>query len=245
MKKTILLLGIIVSASAIAFAGNSLISKKYVDSKPFNSSQEFNNKQDDEYILNFESNLDLAYDLSNKKEINNAFEYIALIKIDKIDGVDNYDSITKQYVSPYTYGKATILKVIKGEIPKSNISFRRLGGKISFEKMLEGDEAPEKLLRIREESGLANVPTKKIFVDSKISGDIDIEEGKVYLAFLEYNKEYNKENEYWIGGLQYGLREVDMTNKNVINDVNNIKIKNNENGKWEKLSTIADVKETK
>ena len=36
-----------------------------------------------------------------------------------------------------------------------------------------------------------------------------------------------------------------MTNKNVINDVNNIKIKNNENGKWEKLSTIVDVKETK
>lgn len=243
MKKTIISLGIIASVFAFTFVGNNIISRKQLDSKTPSGNQEVNSEQNDKVILEFKSNLDLAYDLTNKKVINNTFDYIALIKIDKIDGVDNYDSVINQYVSPYTYGSATVLNAIKGNIGKSNISFRRLGGQISFKKWLEGDEAPDKILRIREESGLANVPVENIIVDYKNSSDINVEEGKIYLAFLEYNQKLNKENEYWIGGLQYGLREVQGANatSDKIDNVTDLKVKNNNTGKWENITDVVVI----
>lgn len=170
------------------------------------------NNKNEKSILNITTNLEFAYDLTDSKILTDAFEYIALIKIDSIDGVDNYGTVINQYVLPYTYSKATVLKVLKGNINQEKIGFRRLGGKISFEKWLEGDDVPEKIIKIREEYGLKNVKNEDIIVNSTMGDDIEVEKGKIYLAFLEYDTSLNKENEYQIGGVQYGLREVKQSN---------------------------------
>ena len=53
----------------------------------------------------------------------------------------------------------------------------------------------------------------------------------------------NKENEYFIDGLQYGLREVQQSNISTYstNDISNLKVKNNVTGEWEKLSSVINL----
>ncbi len=243
MKKGIIAFSLATSILAITFNSNNVHNKKIYNDylKKDNNGYEIDKER--KTILSFTSYLDWAYDLTDSKVLTDSFEYIALIKIDSIDGVDNYDTVINQYVLPYTYGKATVLKVLKGNINQEQIDFRRLGGKISFEKWLEGDDAPEKIIKIKEESGLKNIKNENIIVNSTMSDDIDVEKGKIYLAFLEYDSSLNKENEYWIGGMQYGLREVQQSNISLSsnNSIGNLKVKDNTTGNWTNLRDVVII----
>lgn len=210
-----------------------------------NNRYEINNEE--KSILNITTNLELAHDLTDSKVLTDTFMYIALIKIDSIDGVDNYDPIINQYVLPYTYGKSTVLKVLKGNINQKQIGFRRLGGKICFEKWLEGEDASKKIMKIKEESGLKNIKNDNIIVNSTIADDIEVEKEKIYLAFLEYDTSLNKENEYWIGGVQYGLREVQQSNTllNRNDNIGNLIVKDNTTGNWITLSDVVNFSSIK
>lgn len=242
MKKGIISLSVISAILICAFIGNNILFDNTKNNSNKDTEIENEKVESEKSTLRFESFIDLASDYSDSRILTDSFKYIALIRIDSIDGVDNYDTVINQYVSPYTYGKATVLKVLKGEVNQEQIGFRRLGGKMPFDEWIKGDEAPEKIMKIREESGLKNVPTKDIIVDSGVSGDIDIEEGKTYLAFLEYDKSLNKENEYWIGGLQYGLRETQQSDVSAYTTQNttDLKVKNNITGEWENISDVVD-----
>lgn len=247
MKKGIIVFSIAASILVITFISNNVHSRKNLNDDLKNDNYVYETDKDGKTILSFTTYLDLAYDLTDSKVLTDAFEYIALIKIDSIDGVDNYDTVINQYVHPYTYGKATVLKVLKGNINQEKIGFRRLGGKISFEKWLEGDDAPEKIIKIREEYGLKNVKNEDIIVNSTMGDDIEVEKGKIYLAFLEYDTSLNKENEYWIGGVQYGLREVQQSDvsSNSNGNVGNLKVKDNTTGNWINLSDVVNFNSIK
>lgn len=247
MKKGIIVFSIATSILAISFNRNHVHNNKNNNDYLQKDNNAYVIDKDEKTILSFTPYLDLAYDLTDSKVLTDAFEYIALIKIDSIDGVDNYDTVINQYVLPYTYGKATVLKVLKGNINQKQINFRRLGGKISFEKWLEGDDAPEKIMKIKEEKGLKNVKNENIIVNTTMSDDIDIEKGKIYLAFLEYDPSLNKGNEYWIGGVQYGLREVQQSNISLSsnNNIGNLKVKDNTTGNWVNLKDVVIINSIK
>ena len=80
-----------------------------------------------------------------------------------------------------------------------------------------------------------------------MDGDITIEEGKTYLMYISYATDYER---YSVQYVQYGLREVESTslNKNTnikslnSNEYETIKVKNNENGNYENLSSVLPSK---
>lgn len=197
-------------------------------------------------VLNVTSVFDLAYDISNSKVLANHSTYIALIKIDSIDGVTNINRKTGNPVSgPYSFGKATVIKNIKGNIPNKNIEFSRMGGEMPYDEWIKGDIDPAKIESVRKEAGLDKVSTKDIKVIYKVEGDIEIEENKTYLVYMNQDLQSNKENEYSIQGFQYGLREILVKDGYNINGVENQKVKNNDTGKWEKLSSVVNLGEIK
>ncbi len=197
------------------------------------------NANDDVVIdINQYAYVEYLYDLNDKNVLTDLFDYIAIIKIKSVDGVDNYDYVSNDYVSPYTYGKAEVLKVIKGNISNKEISYNRLGGKISFTKYIEGEEyKPVDFKRIY---NISNIDDSKIIINATYSKDIDIEPGKIYLAFLEYKEGVNRENEYWIGGMEYGLRELSDSNIS-INNIDTIKVRNNTTKKYESINEVINL----
>ena len=239
MKKQLNLKTIVPILVISVFACGSMYyvsQQKSLSTSSEKSESVLNNKETTEKkVFNVNWKADLSVDLSSSSVITDAFDYISLVRIDSIDGVSNYNSLTGKYVNPYTYGKATILKNIKGNISNNQITYRRLGGVMSFDDWLKGDPSPEKIMKIREESDLKNISTNNIMVSSKVDGDIDIEVGKTYVVFLMRDDKINKENEYFIDGLQYGLREVQQSN------ISNLKVKNNVTGEWEKLSSVINL----
>lgn len=78
-------------------------------------------------------------DISNPNIMYEMCEYLALVRIDSIDGGSNVSLNTGDYVYPYTYGKMTVLQVYKGEIEFGlQLDYIRMGGIVSFEEYLNG-----------------------------------------------------------------------------------------------------------
>lgn len=194
-------------------------------------------------IINVLSSGDTLYKISDPKVMEELSDYVAIVKIDSIDGANNVNRKTGKYVSTYTYGKATILKMLKGDIISSNIGYTRSGGKISYNQWVKGQASPEKLQKLLENGDNKFIDINKVKVYDKFSGDIDIEVGKIYLVYMYYEPTFNADNEFVIHGYQYGMREVkiDSESKENLNNIADVKIKNNDTGKWENLSTIIDV----
>lgn len=211
-----------------------------------NAIENANNKQ----IINISSSFDLAYDLNDSKVMYDLSEYIAIVKIDSIDGTSNFNKITNKYIShPYTYGTATVLKMLKGNIKSSTFNFIRTGGLIAYDDYVKGDIDPNKLESVRKEYGTENISTKDLYVDYKVQGDIEIEKGKLYLVYMSHNSNFNTENEYNIFGYQFGLREIQQSS-NLVNSIQkdldlNLKVKNNITNQWVKLQEVLDLNEKK
>lgn len=207
--------------------------------KFINSKNSFNNDKFSDIVIDKENKVinvltspDMLYNLSEPSVIEGLSDYIALVKIDTIDGASNINKKTKEFVNTYTYGKLTILKMIKGNIDKEKVRYIRSGGEISYNDWIKGQLSSEKLQKMVENSG---IDTNNLKIVDKYEGDISIEIGKVYLAYMHNEPSFNEDNEYVIHGFQYGLREI-KTDK-----TSNIKVKNNDTGKWENLSDIIDI----
>ena len=94
-----------------------------------------------------------------------------------------------------------------------------------------------------EESSYTNEePKSKIYFNLIREFDINIEEGKTYLVYLNYNENAGV---YEILGLKYGLREINIpqerNNITLIDlDFGNIGIKNNDTNEYENLQEYID-----
>lgn len=198
-------------------------------------------------IIKVSSHFDGIYDLSDNKVMSEISDYIALIKVDSIEGVSNINRQSGEYISvPYTYGKATVIAEYKGQFEKKTIDFVRDGGTLPYDEWIKGDSDPEKMKRVREEAGLGNVSTKNLQVEYQMENDILLEEGKTYLMFLFQNPTFNSENEFIIHGYQYGLRELQQTNVSSysVQNSSSLKVKNNMTGEWESLFDVVYLDET-
>ncbi len=199
------------------------------------------NTLEPEFVMKVESYADMLYDFSNNQTLSDMSDYIAVIRIDSVDGVTNISSKTGKAVSsPYSYGKATVVNVIKGNLP-NKISYIRSGGMMTYDKWVEGKHNPEKLRALKAESEFADVPENQLYVDSTAQGDINIEIGKEYVAFMCRDDLYNLENEFVIQGFQYGLRELQNQGAATGGAQNggDLCVKNNVTGEWERVSDIV------
>ena len=198
---------------------------------------------EDSQIINVISSGDTLYNLSDPNVMQDLSDYVALVKIDSIDGADNVNKKTGNYVSTYTYGKATILKMLKGNIASRTIGYTRSGGKILYSQWVKGQASPEKIKKLVESTNNKSIDINNVKVYDKFSGDIDLEVGKIYLVYMYHEPTFNNDNEFVIHGFQYGMREakMDSISENTLNNVSDIKIKNNDTGKWENLSTIINT----
>lgn len=176
--------------------------------------------------------IEFIYNYSDDKVMYNISDYIALIKINEITGVSNINRLTNEFIRfPYTYGKATILTTLKGNISEKVINFTRTGGKIPYEEFIKGEVDPIKI---------DTTSSKGVIIDYRFDNDIELELGKTYLVYMIKNKDFNIDNEYSIIGFQYGLREVQGDD---IKNLSNIKVKNNETLKWENLLDVLNNKD--
>ena len=205
---------------------------KKAESKELNQNKEQtsnNEESSDIEYYNISSIVEPVYGYSNSKTIAEHSDYIAIIKIDSIDGGSNVNRKTGEpVVDIYAYGKAKVLVRIKGAL-NSNILYTRPGGSMPYDEWILNETDGWKIDELVK--GKDNKSTMKIIVNSNIIEDIKIETGKTYLAYMVHSDEFNYDNEYVIIGYQYGLREY-----------KDGKVKNNTTGEWEELSKIVDIK---
>ena len=137
-----------------------------------------------------------------------------------------------------------INNVLKGELENGQvINYTKPGGimKMSDWEETQPEAANMKRKYLREKSGLDN-DTENMYINLLISGDIEIEAGKSYLAYLKKNQN----SQYEIIGLGNGLRELNVNQvstvtANQLNNTSDLKIKNNETGEYESLQTYINT----
>lgn len=218
-------------------------SKPQTSIKPDTSTKEivFKNaystiKNDD--ILHLTSEGDFLYSFEDADVLFEASEYVALIRVDSIDGAINKNEFDGSVMYPSTYGQLTVLHLIKGDLQvKKSYRYLRAGATIAWDQYLEGLNA-EQVKKQRSNIKDDNIPK---FVEVKFLNDIDLEPGKVYLVYLEPSK-HIKEG-LTIEGLQGGLREVQngeaLYSKDTLSiTTNSLKVFNNFTKTWESLETI-------
>lgn len=147
---------------------------------------------------------------------------IALIEVKSLDRAD------MQFFEfiPSTYGKFIVNESIYGSLESGKeYEYVKPGGTVSESEydVASDPQALEKRERLRKERKDQNEP---IYYNIQMNGDIEIEPGKTYLAYLTYNE--NKDI-YEIIGFGEGLKEI----KGISRDA--LKVKNNKNGEFEAL----------
>lgn len=194
-----------------------------------------------EKIYNLEYSTSYDLELNDNEKMYNGHEFIAIIHVDKVYPATTYRESTDEYIMPHTPGEATILKVLKGSFEEDKILFIRLGGIVSsyeYEKSMYPSE--------KEKFGSFFTEQEKetLLINNRSKGDIDIENGKTYLAYMNRSDDFHKKNEYNIVAFEYGLREVNIEKKKSNINSSNITIKNNKTGQYEELKIATSSKIT-
>lgn len=238
MKKKLLLFLII--ATVVVAGGFLVIQKQFFQKDSSNLSDNNineNSNKDNIYYLEYEASY--ALDLNDSNAMYDGHEFIAIIHVNKLNPATTYREKTDEYIMPFTSGEATVLKVLKGNFNSEKISFLRLGGTVfyrDYEKSL-APSAREKFSALFTESEKA---TK--LINDKFKGDINIENDKTYLVYMNRSDDFHNKNEYTIEAFEYGLREVNFGSGAYSLDSTNITIKNNKTGEYEKLENAVSKK---
>ena len=233
MKKLSMLLFICILCG---YSANDANDKKAPDSKQEQPSSKVVEQQEqetqDEDMIYFEHEGYFAHDLRDTAfAYENSIE-VAIIHVDRIDGVETYSSVFDAYITPQTFGKATILKSFKNVLDEQQeITFYRTGGKVEFNEFVK--TRPEK-----EQEMLLKMEKKPKYVKEYFTGDIDVEEGKTYLAYLVEDSDIHNDGAYAIVHYQTGLREVKDTKSQ---SGSSIQVRNNFTNEWENLDDIIDL----
>ena len=153
--------------------------------------------------------------------------------------------ISKDYMDPnasmlgMTFGKLLVNNIIKGNLEEGEVvEYQKPGGYIDLKTYDESrpEASREKRRFLREQAGITNDMSNE-YINILADSAIEIEVGKTYLVYLTYN---TYTNAYEIIGLGNGLREVNIPQENKKvkmseENIENLKIKNNQTGEWEDL----------
>lgn len=169
------------------------------------------------------------------ENLKNVAENIAIVRIISLE------SSSAEYNSAVgmTYGKLLINTTIKGRLKEGAvIDYAATGGflTISEWEKYQPKAANEKRDYLRAQSGV-KINKDKTYIHLQFADAIDVEEGKTYLAYLNYEEGMQK---YQIIGFGNGLMELDIDKENstiskIDLDTKKLKIKNNNNKQYENL----------
>lgn len=235
IKKYLPIFGLmLILGICIAFGLNTGNSEE-ADLSGYENSKENNIIANEEIILSKSNEADLAVDYSNIKNLVNESQIIAIVKIESEEG-KNYNPVRKEYVPVYTTGTLKVKEIIQNNsdvliAQNETIEYVRLGGKITFSEYLKGVSESERNKLVQNISSKTKLTTEQMavkLVKDIFVGDIEIEQGKEYLVFLKYTKDYGKYN---ILGFEYGLREYDSET---------MSIKNNKTNNFESINQLKN-----
>ena len=164
---------------------------------------------------------------------------IAIIRVISLDYMDMNVSMLGM-----TFGKALINNSIYGTLKEGDvITYMKPGGYVDMETYnnAQPEAARENRLMVRKMNGITT-PLSEEYMNMRVNKDIDIEEGKTYLAYLTYNE---KNKAYEIIGLEIGLREVQIPQEDEYVSVTNLdfektNILNNQTQEYENLKEYID-----
>lgn len=236
MKKTILMISSLLIVVGCAVANNYKTASK-LDDVPVNYENAYQEiKPEDLMIL--ASHADWSINLDDPKEVYELTNYLAIIQIDSIEGAININEFDGSKLYPSTFGKFTILKNIKGEMElNQTYNYLRMGGILPYEQYLEGlhDKEREKI-----ETNMIGYKQPD-YVQVKAEHDIDVDPGKVYLAYL--NPSEHKRDSFNIVFAHAGLREIAngelyARNAETLSEVESISVLNNSTKEWEPLAIL-------
>lgn len=187
----------------------------------------------------------LVEDVSDPNVMTRLSQYTAIVRIDSIDGGDNYSTLNESYVLPYTYGKMTVIQSLRGELPENQtLEFYRLGGTVSMDQYYDSlyDSEKANFDEMSMDDAIKNADFIKVF-DAE---DVRPEVGKTYLVYLKDETVYHGiPGTYAIIGLQGGLREVQAADSEIqAYSASPVKVLNNFTGEWESLADIISVDES-
>ena len=170
---------------------------------------------------------DRAFTPEYLNDISSHIIVARVISIDEMDASYGLFGITK--------GNLLVNNSLKGDFNDGDIiKFGKIGGIIDAQTLIDVQG---------EESSYTNEePKNEIYFNIIREFDINIEEGKTYLVYLNYNENAGV---YEILGLKYGLREINIpqerNNITLIDlDLGNIGIKNNDTNEYENLQEYID-----
>lgn len=184
-------------------------------------------------IWNLSSQADVNFNYTDAETLFQNAHQVVIATIDTIAGGSNFNEQTGEYIFPYTYGKMTILKVLKGSLAvNQQIDYIRMGGIISYDDYCKG------LLPAEKQKLNQNIKNKPKYVKRMFGEDIDIEPGKTYLIYIDEGDSQAfptaKKGAYPIIGWESGLREI----KGDIKDLNQLRVFNHITKKWEPITDI-------
>lgn len=174
------------------------------------------------------------------KGLIDSTENIAIIRIISLDSSSaQFDQVVGK-----TYGKMLINTVIKGNLKEGEVvDYAALGGYLTIAEweQYQPAAANEKRDFLREQSGI-KLNKEESYIHLQFEDNIDVEEGKTYIAYMNYNSEMGK---YEITGFADGLMElsIEKEQKRVspINiDSQKVMIKNNHTGEYESLESYTE-----
>lgn len=183
------------------------------------------------------TSFELYGNISDPAYVENLSTDIAIVTISSIDGGSNFGEQTNTYCYPYTYGKLKVEEVLKGDIKVGDeLNYLRAGGIIDYQSYYNSMEPAQK-----EKHNYLSKGINPAYVEIKANGDIDIEPGKTYLAYLSNPESgegvFAKSDSYMIISFQGGLRQVRNFTNSSSRSAGNIEVLNNFTGEWEKLES--------
>ena len=231
MKKTLLIILFVLTSGIIIYNFQTQKEK----TKIVNDELIVDNSKNEKEIYNVAYSASYAFNCQDLDKMYTNHEYIAIIRVDEVNEATTYREKTNQYIMPYTPGKATIIKALKGTFSSNKITFLRLGGTVSFAEYLKSLYPTEraKITRLMGEKDTSN-----LYVNNTSRDDITIEKGKTYLVYMNRSDDFHSSNEYSIEAFEYGLREIKHDQKTL----DQITIKNNKTGSYEPLKKAISKK---
>ena len=188
--------------------------------------------------VNLISDLDIAVDYS-KKDVRRKYQKeVILGRVEDITGTENVDKKTGEETHIKTLGNISVLKVYNGNLKEGEkIAFSKVGGEMKFEEYIKGSSSARKKLEDNAEyNNIKEEDRKNLIISDRIKDDVVLEKSKTYLFYLEKIEGSDRYNICFFGD---GTREVrDNSTLKSVKENNEILVKNNRTGKFEKLEDV-------
>lgn len=188
--------------------------------------------------VNLISDLDIAVDYS-KKDVRRKYQKeVILGRVEDITGTENVDKKTGEETHIKTLGNISVLKVYNGNLKEGEkIAFSKVGGEMKFEDYIKGSSSARKKLEDNAEyNNIKEEDRKNLIISDRIKDDVVLEKGKTYLFYLEKIEGSDRYNICFFGD---GTREVkDNSTLKSVKENNEILVKNNRTGKFEKIEDV-------